>query len=284
MDRPTKPRISKSGLQILLQALKLAPEHSEASNPDVVLVSIDFENTGNLMNNFLEAEDSQTGLAVLDTKDLHRVNTTKIISTYNLITGSPSYILKSSKKFLFGNSSTIRPPEILKSITSIIPENRVIVLIGHSVRCEVDVLAKLGFDFRENSISGIIDTSRLANKVLGICGNSLRELLTVLGCPFNKLHSAGNDAHFALRAALLLATRGCKDPSHATSTILRTISFRDIPYRVDPEVRAALKKKKRLAKSRKHQSKSWSVERQNEIRAERAANKQRAAQDDHPLI
>ncbi|KAM3502137.1 hypothetical protein MY10362_005069, partial [Beauveria mimosiformis] len=72
MDGHTKLRISKNKLQILLQALKLDPERSEASSPDAVLVSIDFENTRNLMNNFLEAENSQAGLAVLDAKDLHR--------------------------------------------------------------------------------------------------------------------------------------------------------------------------------------------------------------------
>ncbi|KAH7175551.1 hypothetical protein EDB81DRAFT_10388 [Dactylonectria macrodidyma] len=210
------------------------------------------------MNNFLEAEDNQTGLAVLDTKDLHRANSTKLISTYNLITGSPSYIIKSSKKFLFGRSSPIRPPKILK--------NQAIVLIGHGIRGEVDISARLGFNFTEDSISGIIDTSSLANEVFGFWGCSLRELSTMLGYPFDRLHSAGSDAHFTLRAALLLAIRGCEDPSHAASTILRAISFRDIPYLVDHEVRAALKREKRLARSRKHQSKSWSVERQNEIR------------------
>jgi hypothetical protein len=42
-----------------------------------------------------------------------------------------------------------------------------------------------------------------------------------------------------------------------------------IPFHVDPEIEAANKKEKRLARSRKHQSKSWDKEKQDQIRAER---------------
>jgi hypothetical protein len=51
------------------------------------------------------------------------------------------------------------------------------------------------------------------------------------------------------------------------------ISTEPIPYRVDPEIRAAMKKEKRTAKSRKQQPKFWSIDKQNEIRAERAARR-----------
>jgi hypothetical protein len=40
---------------------------------------------------------------------------------------------------------------------------------------------------------------------LGLKQCTLLELLQQLGCPYGKLHNAGNDAHSALRAVLLLA-------------------------------------------------------------------------------
>jgi hypothetical protein len=36
---------------------------------------------------------------------------------------------------------------------------------------------------------------------------SLRELLTVLKCPFQHMHIAGNDANFTLRALLMLSIK-----------------------------------------------------------------------------
>lgn len=54
---------------------------------------------------------------------------------------------------------------------------------------------------------------------------------------------------------------------------LSEIANSDIPYRADPEVKAARKKEKQQARSRKHQSKRWSMGKQDQIRAEGAANK-----------
>jgi hypothetical protein len=55
--------------------------------------------------------------------------------------------------------------------------------------------------------------------------------------------------------------------------ILEKMAYATIPFRVDPEVAAARKKAKRLAKSRKHQSKLWDAELQEQIRAERASRR-----------
>ena len=46
-----------------------------------------------------------------------------------------------------------------------------------------------------------------------------------------------------------------------------------IPRRSDPQARNIKKKRRRLEKSRKHQSKSWDIEKQEHIRAERAARR-----------
>jgi hypothetical protein len=55
--------------------------------------------------------------------------------------------------------------------------------------------------------------------------------------------------------------------------MLEEIAYTPIPNRVDPEEKAKKKKAKRLAKSRKYQSRFWSTEEQEQIRAERALRK-----------
>lgn len=271
-----RPTVSDRGLQILLKVLGLDSTCSgcgRGSDTDTALLSIDFENTGNLVNGFSQSDDSQVGIAILNIKDLFAPRLKKnIISTYNLVTGSPSYISRASKKFLFGESTIIKTTKILKSMQSIIPRDRPIILVGHNVRVELGVLTRLGFDL-SSLMADIIDTASITDQVFGGPGYSLREVLTALGCPFNNLHSGGNDANFTLRASLLLAAKSCVNQDHAIIGVLRMISTEPIPYRVDPEVKAARKKEKRAERSRKQQSKSWGIDKQNEIRAERAARR-----------
>ncbi|CZR36333.1 uncharacterized protein FPRO_03407 [Fusarium proliferatum ET1] len=151
-------------------------------------------------------------------------------------------------------------------------ERSAYILVGHNVKVELRVLTRLGFDLSSLN-ADIIDTASITDEVFGGAGYSLREVLTSLNCPFNNLHSGGNDANFTLRASLLLAAKGCVNHGHAMISILRMISTEPIPYRTDPKVKAAKKKEKRAARSRKQQSKFWSFDKQNEIRAERAARR-----------
>lgn len=55
---------------------------------------------------------------------------------------------------------------------------------------------------------GVFDTEDLARYTFGSSKLRLWTLLTKLQCPFANLHCAGNDAHFALRALLLLTVEG----------------------------------------------------------------------------
>lgn len=126
----------------------------------------------------------------------------------------------------------------------------------------------------------------ITSQVLPYFALALGELLTELECPHNWLHNAGNDANFTLRALLLLAVRSCRDKSkddlsHLLSEAAKTL----IPLRSpgEEEILAqqkahkaqerAEKRAKRFRNTRKYQSKLWSVEKQDEIRAERAAKR-----------
>ncbi|KAI1502918.1 hypothetical protein F5X99DRAFT_377950 [Biscogniauxia marginata] len=76
-----------------------------------------------------------------------------------------------------------------------------------------------------------------------------------------------------LRASLLLVARSCKNQSHGMLTVLNQVATSSIPYRIDHELKAARKREEKRERSRKYQSQSWDLEKQNQIRAERAARK-----------
>ncbi|KAK3380151.1 Polynucleotidyl transferase [Lasiosphaeria ovina] len=265
------PSITRHGLSILLELLWLS--HSVSKSPglnDTVIIAIDFEGINTVKSGFTQKENSQVGFAILDTKELRQVPPEKLISTLNFATGSSSYVAKASNKFLFGETITIQPSSMVQTIQSHIPQDRNVVLVGHGILNELQALQALGFEFKRPP-SGILDTSRIANEVFQIWAGSLGDLLGVLGCPFNRLHVAGNDANFTLRALLLVAAKWCisQHQDDEVLDILRDISTCPIPPYVDPEIKAAERREKRLVRSRKHQSKLWSKEKQNQIRAAR---------------
>lgn len=251
----TLPSICKHGLQILQESLKSC---------DAVIVAIDFESTANLLNGFRDSEDSQVGLATLDTRNPRE------IKTYNLITGSLRYTTNAARKFLFGRSLIVEPGRLLQHINSIMPKDRNIIFLGYSIIVELRILGALGFRF--SGVSEVLDTMRIAIEVFGFWDGSLGELLGSLQCRFSQLHCGGNDAYFTLRAALALAARGNLDDGTLLNT-LEPLLTKPIPNRLDPQVKAEKKKEKRRQRSRKHQSKSWTAEEQDQIRAERAAKR-----------
>lgn len=76
-------------------------------------------------------------------------------------------------------------------------------MISHGAHNKIAMLQALGFRFSTNIY--VVDTFLIAQEVFGFCQYSLIDLLRRVRCPYNKLHVGGNDAHFTLRAFLLLA-------------------------------------------------------------------------------
>lgn len=262
------------GMQVLQESLGLTGSY------DAVLVAIDCEHTGNLRNGFRDSQDSQVGLAILDPRDLLVGETeTPKIATYNFVTGSVPYTTKSSEKFLFGKTVTVSTGDLLRQIEAVLPQDRDIILIGHSVECEVAILQTLGFKF--TAVSAVVETTKLANQVFKSWHGSLGDLLRICKCPFSDLHNGGNDAHFTLRAALHLVDKGCQqiecESLPALAAIRRVLST-PIPIRPEVEIKAAKKreKEKRKLNSRQYQSRFWTAEEQEQIRAERAARRAEA--------
>ncbi|KAI1192961.1 hypothetical protein F5X97DRAFT_315823 [Nemania serpens] len=272
VSKRNKWPILKNGLQLLHEALGLAQHHSPTWS-DAILISIDFENTDNIRNGFVDSQNCQMGLATLDTRDLQKDYLPEnLIKTYNFITGPPSYVEKASKRYIFGTSSVVSPDNLLKEIQTIVPQNRRTIITGYRLQAELKILRVLGFTI--SASTAVIDTYYIANEAFGFYRGSLCDLLRRIHCPFNRLHSGGNDANFTLRAALLLAiTHKREDFDHATSNYLRQIATSPIFYLEDAKAEAARKKANMLDRCRKRQARNRSVPNQNHVRAERAKRK-----------
>ncbi len=267
---------SDNGLQLLQESLGLKPSESQFSdNP--VFIAIDLECLSNLKQDSSKNLNGQVGVAILDSRDLISSPPRTAISTYNFVTGSPSYCAATAKKYLFNKTITIHQRDILSSLESLVPRTRNIILVGHDIRNDLQVLQLLGFNLY-TSIGGILDTRRIASKILPYIPVRLSSILSELRCPFQNLHTAGNDAYFTLRALLLLAIKDYPaeevDSNHQEIlSALKAITNVSVPRKSDPQSKNIKKKQKRFQKNRKHQSKSWDMETQEQIRAERAARR-----------
>lgn len=114
---PIDPSIAKNGLHILHEIFRLGDHSSRSpSLSDVVLIAIDFENINTIKSGFSQKHNCQAGLAIFDTKEIGQVSPNKLISTYNFATGSPSYLAKASKKFIFGEIIIICPSDMVDRI------------------------------------------------------------------------------------------------------------------------------------------------------------------------
>ncbi|KAF2111624.1 hypothetical protein BDV96DRAFT_649606 [Lophiotrema nucula] len=185
---PLLPSIAKNGLQILHEILRLGSYSCTSPGlSDAVLITIDFENINTIKSGFSQKANCQAGLALLDTKELSQKSPNKLISTYNLATGCPSYLKKASEKFIFGGTINIGLPDMADRIQSLIPPARNVVFVDHGILNDFQALQALNFQFPVR-LESVLDNFQV-----------------VL---FNRFHCAGNDANLTLRALLLLAAEG----------------------------------------------------------------------------
>jgi hypothetical protein len=278
-------KIARNGLEILLKVLG-PMEEAPPRYKDAVLIAIDFENNIHFNGDLSRNVNTQLGLAILDTRDISSTALApeKLISTYNFVTGSPEYYRKSMLKSLFGMPILIKLSEVIDQLRALIPKDRNVILVGHDIRNDVYILLRLGFDLRGLEC---LDTFRIAGEVLPYFSLRLGELLTELGCPHNWLHNGGNDAHFTLRALLLLAVKASLNQvqGNAKLALLEDLALSPMPSispgeeelvaqeKAAAAQKRALKLAKRYKNTRKYQSRFWSAEQQAEIRAERAARR-----------
>ncbi|KAF4627899.1 hypothetical protein G7Y89_g10257 [Cudoniella acicularis] len=198
------------------------PSTTSSDDDSIVFVSIDFnvQLTDDKKNKACKWIDiREIGFSTLDTRDISGPSTDfrKIIKTEN-------YHRKSSKetKFLFGESKILQNYRDLV-LRKILIENkegrpRKVVLVFHDFEEDEKMLRALHMDLAHSiypSVVGVIDMKTLAPPLLQTTRRKLREydfhlLLEILRIPFNNLTIAGNDAHFVMKAMLMLAVRSVK--------------------------------------------------------------------------
>lgn len=112
---------------------------TSSSARDVVLITIDFANLANIKIDLLRNLDSEVGLAILNTKDINldSLSSAKLISTYSFASGSSDYQERAREKFLFGESVALTQNDMLERVKPLIPPNRQVVFIGHSIRTDL---------------------------------------------------------------------------------------------------------------------------------------------------
>ena len=275
--------MSKNDLQLLQMSIGFVPALTNSKDfDDVVFIAIDFENLRNIRQDSSQNLNAQVGVAILDTKTFVSSPQTAI-STFNFVIGSPSYCLKTTKKFLFGRTVTIYRKDINQNIEALISRTRNNVLIGHGFENDLSILRFLKFDLH-SSIVGIIDLQKIAAEIMPSVSVRLRHILEELLCPSEGLHNAGNDAYFTLRALLLLAIKSYPNRTAANNdhrsklTALEAITQVSIPRRTNRHDKNREKKLKRVQRSQKYQARLRDPETAR-IRAERAEKKLKRAND-----
>jgi hypothetical protein len=238
---------------------------SENEYADVLFVCFDFENgqqikshaaSGSFGNRKILA---QAGISIFDPRKLPSTSSKEALTTYNFgLGGSPSHRRNVDRKFFFGETiwlSQLSNP--LTSMEKLLDRSRNIVLVGHGLNGDCQVLQSLGFYF-DSSIVGYIDTADAARAIFGpLSGQDeaptvttfrLKDLLAKLGLVVEGCHVAGNDANFTLRALLLLAVEGFRtsdllnEPTKEILEKIRAIGLESLPRLLPPPTSRATKK------------------------------------------
>lgn len=181
---------------------------------DVVLISIDFENYEAFNPTSIDAVVcTQMGIAVLDS--LSGAATMLSDSVHMrppqfrpilLRRAPPSIFVTLLGNYLFGEMVVHKPSDFLAALYDLLPTNRPFIFIRQNIATERRVLRDMGFE-PPPRLLGFFDTGKLGDDGPDK-RDSLEKTVTRLACPYRNLHYAGNDAHFTLRAFLLLVERG----------------------------------------------------------------------------
>ncbi|KUJ17301.1 uncharacterized protein LY89DRAFT_746830 [Mollisia scopiformis] len=214
---------------------------------DVLFVCVDFENgeqikAGAASGTFGSRKiNAQAGISILDPKKLSSTSSKEALVTYNFGSGgSLSYKRKVDRRFFFGETTWLdQLADLLTSMEKLLDRSRNIVLVGHGLNGDCQVLQSLGFDF-DSSIVGYIDTAEAARATFGGTSLRLKDLLARLGLVVEGCHVAGNDANFTLRALLLLALEDCptydllNESTKGIVGTIRELALEPLPPLVSP--------------------------------------------------
>ncbi|RSL39455.1 hypothetical protein CEP53_014044 [Fusarium sp. AF-6] len=173
---------------------------------DALLVSVDID-TGGGYEVISPGQSFHIGVSIFDTRCLvQKLDPRDAITSYQFINTNSRPCKWATKSFLFGETELITLPDFASRIDSL-TKDRDYVLVAHGAKEDVKVLNNIAFNI-VNRAAYILDTVKAAQFPLQLSYRySIEKLLDEFGISYAKLHVAGNDAHFALKALLMIAVR-----------------------------------------------------------------------------
>jgi hypothetical protein len=195
---------------------------------DVLFVSVDVD-TFQGYENISEDKKYHIGITTLDTRrliDLYNTSTTNTwnikgmvqstVKSYQYTIGRHRYTRRADRRFLFGESEEINLCDIQAKFETLVAQRRYILVV-HGGNEDAKFLENFGI---VSSAAYILDTVKTAQFILRLYFRySLERLLEELQIEYRNLHAAGNDAHYALRALLMLTVKDAEQ-QRSTNTLV----------------------------------------------------------------
>ncbi|KAL6799500.1 hypothetical protein GGI42DRAFT_361398 [Trichoderma sp. SZMC 28013] len=194
---------------------------------DVLLVSVDVD-TGGGYEAISEEQSFHIGISIFDTRSLIKQpqDLGDAVKSYQFINNNSKPCRWAAKSFLFGESKLIKLADLPASFF-LLTQGRDYVLVAHGIDTDIKFFNNLNPEIA-NGASYILDTVKAAQCPLQLYYRySLENLLDEFNIRYAKLHAAGNDAHFALKALLMIAVRdGQMASAPETTTSIHEDLFR----------------------------------------------------------
>jgi hypothetical protein len=204
-----------------LPPLDLTQAAPFAAWKEPVFISIDVES-----NEYSHSQVTEVGISVLDTLDLAGVApgekgtewTTRIrsrhfrVSEYSDVVNN-NFVSGCPDKFEFGQSEWVALADLVRAVEDCFRAHgaRNIIVVGHSIACDVKYLRDLGAGLFDKTASApqivqLIDTAALFRAwKKELQQRALGKILAELDIVAWNLHNAGNDARYTLEAAVRIA-------------------------------------------------------------------------------
>ncbi|KAK6065198.1 QDE-2-interacting protein [Seiridium cupressi] len=187
-----------------------------SSISDLLLVAIDID-TREGYDQIISNQQLHVGVSLFDSRSVETSGAT-----------TSSY---------FGQSESILISELKPRLEQAVSA-RDVVLVLHGAEQDLEVLKNLRIDLHPIFV---VDTVKAAQHPLGLHYRySLEKLLEALGIPFTNLHAAGNDAHFALRALLMIVVKDAESQPSTPSITTLTETLKSIALGPRPPSRREL--------------------------------------------
>ncbi|KAI0813580.1 hypothetical protein GGR55DRAFT_537996 [Xylaria sp. FL0064] len=193
------------------EASSLGTRLPNSSMKDVLFISIDVD-TYQGYEHLATDPQLHIGVSILDTRVLHHLTLKELgsvheadaLESYQFVVKNSRYCKAASRKFMFGKSQSIPLAEVKAQIESLVcSRSRDNILVFHGDHSDRKALANLNIELRPLYIT---DNVKAAQYPLGLPYRlGLEAMLDTFGIPYADLHTAGNDAHYALRSLLMIA-------------------------------------------------------------------------------